>query len=192
VIHEIGVELQAQLQSKLCPIPVIDGPEFRPTATFARERIVIERDMSSTDGYAQPGTGARHRADVNPRTLMTRVIAVKLTLYVKNPSAGSTYWEHQRRLDTLLDMVLCGLYNVVKPRQNLLTIRSGKYVLPEDLKASETPGGAVYELLVTIDRGVADRNWDGTAEPTYTVPPGTVTTTTVSDPTGGNTETLGD
>lgn len=165
MIHEIGVELQAQLASKLCPIPVVDGPEFRPTDTWSRERVVIER-VTDGDQFPQPGAGARHRADTNPRTLMTRVVGVKLTLYVKNPTAGSLYFEHLRRCELLLDMVLCGLYNVVKPRQNLLVIQSGKFVLPEDLKASETPGGAVYELRCTIDRGVADRNWDGTFGPT--------------------------
>jgi len=190
MIHEIGVELGAQISAKGCPFPVVDGPEYRPTTTFARERIVIEHNPSSGDAFTQPGEGARHQADLNPRTLMSRVIGVKITIYAKSPTRAAIYWEHKRRAEQVLDMVLCGLYKVVKIRKNLLSVKSGKFVLPDDLKESETPGGAVYELLITVDRGVADRNWDGTAGPTVTVPTGMIKSKTqASDEEGGETET---
>jgi hypothetical protein len=165
LLHEIGVELAARIGSKGCPFAVYDGPERRPTTTFGRERIVIEHDPNG-DSFPP-----RHRADTNPRTRLTRVVGVKVTIYAQAATKGSIYWEHKRRAEHVLDMVLCGLDVVVKERANILTFRSGKFVDPPDLKPSETPGGAVYELYVTIDRGVADRNWDGTAGPTATVTP---------------------
>jgi hypothetical protein len=165
LIHEIGVELAARIGSKGCPFAVYDGPERRPTTTFGRERIVIEHDPSG-DSFV-----SRHKADTNPRTLLTRTIGVKITIYAQAGTKGSIYWEHVRRAEHVLDMVLCGLSVVVKERANILTFRSGRIIDPPDLKPSETPGGAVYELFVTIDRGVADRNWDGSAGPTATVTP---------------------
>jgi hypothetical protein len=165
LIHEIGVELAAQIGSKKCPFSVYDGPERRPTTTFGRERIVIEHDPNG-DSFPP-----RHRADTNPRTRLSRAVGVKVTIYAQAATQGSIYWEHKRRAEHVLDMVLCGLDIVVKKRANILTFKSGKFVDPPDLKPSETPGGAVYELYVSIDRGVADRNWDGSIGPQATISP---------------------
>lgn len=173
MIHEVGVDLGTYLKSKGCPFKVIDGPEFRPTTTFARERIVIEHDPAG-DSF-----GARRQADKNPRTWMTRNTGVKITIYAKHPNTGSTYWEHIRRAEQVLDQVLVGINVVAKQRANLCTFKSGKFVLPPDLKDSETPGGAVYELLLTFDRGVAERNWDMSADPTAEVGDGFIKSTTV-------------
>lgn len=169
MIHEIGVELQAYFKSKKCPFDVIDGPEIRGTSTFARERVVIEHDPAG-DSFV-----AKHKATTNPRSWGSRNIGVKITLYVKRPSKGATYWEHKRRAEALLDQVFCGLSNIAKERQNLVVFRSGKFIFPEDLKDSETPGGAAYELLLTFDRGIVETNWDGTAQPTATIGDGGVT-----------------
>lgn len=163
MIHEVGVELGAQLTAKACPFVVIDGPEIRETSTFARERVVIEHDATG-DGFE-----TRHRADLNPRTRMTRKVGVKVTIFAKSPSKGATYWEHIRRAEHVLDLVLIGLDVVAKQRANLILFKSGKFVYPEDFDGSETPGGAKYELLLTFDRGVADRKWDGTAQTEVTI-----------------------
>ena len=182
MIHEIGVELQAHFTARGCGLPVIDGPEFRPTTTYARERVVIEHDPAG-DGYA-----SRHRADTNMRTWLTRNVGVKITIYAQRPNRGAIYWEHIRRAEQVLDMVQVGLSVIAKKRGNLLDLRSSKLVFPDDLKDGETPGGAVYELFCTFDRGVADRTWGGEA-PVATVPivapfasggPYITTTTTVS------------
>jgi hypothetical protein len=162
MIHEVGVEVAAYMASKGCPFQVIDGPE-RETNTYARERVVIEHDPQG-DGFAD-----RHRTDSNPRTRLTRNIGVKVTIYAKNPRTGAPFWEHARRAEHVLDMVLIAFSIVAKKRQNLCVFRSGKFVDPPDLKDSETPGGAKYELYLTFDRGVADRNWDGTSQPTATI-----------------------
>lgn len=194
MLHEIGVQLEAALVAKGLSFKVYDGPEIRKTATFARERVVIEHDMQAGDTF-----GSRHRADTNPRTRMTRAIGTKLTIYAQHPAPGSSYWEHKRRAEHVLDLVLIALDVIAKERANIFAPKSGKFVFPDDLKASETPGGAVYELFFTFDRGVADRKWDGTAQPTTVVSavypgtgPGVVIKNTdkVSDPIGSETETI--
>lgn len=192
MIHEIGVELNAALGAKGCPFGVIDGPEFRETTTFGRERIVIEHDPAG-DSYTP-----RQQTDTNPRTRRTRNIGVKVTIFAQNPSKGSQYFEHVRRAEHVLDMVLIALDVIVVARRNRVSFKSGKFVYPADLKDSETPGGAKYELLLTIDRGVADRTWAGAALPTVVVSavaPGTgpgvvITNTDTVVGTDGSTENV--
>ena len=86
---------------------------------------------------------------------MTRNVGVKATIYAQCPSKGAFYWEHVRRAEHVLDMVLVALDIVAKKRANLVVFKSGKFVYPDDFKQGETPGGAVYELYLTFDRGVA-------------------------------------
>lgn len=173
MIHEIGVQLQAALQAKGCPFVVIDGPERRPTTTFARERVVIERDMSAGDTFA-----ATHLPGKNPVTRLTRLIGCKITIYARAPSKGALEFEHFRRAEQVLDVVLIALYGIAKGRQNQVAFTSGKFVEPPDLTEGETMGGAVYELHFTFDRGVADRTWAGAAQPTANVASGTIQSTT--------------
>lgn len=164
MLHEIGVELEAQLEARGCVFPVIDGPEFRPTVTFARERIVLEYDMTGTEGYL-----AKHNSKINPTARYTRNMACKATIYVKAPKPGALYMEHQRRAEHVLDQVIVGLQKVALPRQNIFLPTSGHFKLPDDLKESETPGGAVYELFFNFDRGIVDQNWNFSPDPTATI-----------------------
>lgn len=163
MIHEVGVDLGTQLAGQGCPFIVIDGPEFRKTSTFARERIVIEHDPAG-DAFIPPRI-----ASPNPRVTYTRLTGVKITIYAQCPSKGAFYFEHIRRAELVLDMVLVALYKIAKIRANVVAFKSGKFVQPDDFKEGETPGGAVYELLFTFDRGVADRTWAGASLPTATI-----------------------
>ncbi len=156
MIHEIGVELQAFFVSRGAGgFPVIDGPEIRGTSTYSRERVVLEHDMEGGDTY-----GSRLRADHNPRTRLTRDVGYKVTVYAQYPRKGAIYWEHKQRAEKVMDMVQVGLDRIVKARQNIIQFRSSKFEFPPDLKDGETPGGAVYVMYCTIDRGVADRMWN--------------------------------
>jgi hypothetical protein len=156
MLHEIGVELAAQLAQRNAPFTVIDGPEIRGTATFARERVVIEHDEQDGDTVGNP-----HAVGKNPPMRFSRVMGAKIRIYAKSPSSGPIYWEHVRRAEAVLDLVLVGLYNIKSSRQNLLSIRSGKFFVPPDLAESETRGGAAYELAFGFDRAVTDHQWSG-------------------------------
>lgn len=171
MIHAIGEQLAAALVTAGIPFPVVDGPERRPTTTFGRERVVIERN--GEDSFV-----STHRPGLNPVTRLTRVVPCKITIYAQNPSKGSAEFEHFRRCEAVLDQVLIALYNITKGRQNILSLKSGKFVVPEEFKSGETMGGAVYELLFTVDRGVTTASWVGQAAPTATVGGSTIVNNT--------------
>jgi hypothetical protein len=166
MIHEVGQDMLAQFQARGVPFAVVDGPEIIETTTYARERVVIEHDPNGDDFAA-----ARHSQQNTPPLRYTRKIGVKITIYAKATRPSAMYWEHKRRAEQVLDQVLCCLYQVAKSRQNLPNFKSGKFVYPEDLKASERPGGAKYELLLTFDRGVFDLPWSGIPAQQVTVTP---------------------
>jgi len=155
MIHEIGVELQAALRARLCPFVVVDGPERRATTTWGNERVVIEHDEGG-DSY-EPSRSQRP----NPKHRMTRRMGVKLTIYARSPKAGAREFEHRRRAEHVLDLVLVCMGDVAATRRNAWSQGGGKFVLPADLEKSETPGGAVYEQLITFDRAVYQQDWNG-------------------------------
>jgi hypothetical protein len=160
MIREVAVKLQANLRAKGCPIPVVVGPEPTGTATFGRERIVIEH--SDSDGF-QPAWSQ----SVNPKRRMTRLIGAKATIYAQSTKAGAQVFEHRRRCEQILDMVLCGLSNIqaVRNGKGAFLPSGGRFIVPDDLAASERPGGAAYELTFAVQRGVADVTWTGEAQP---------------------------
>jgi hypothetical protein len=96
---------------------------------------------------------------------MTRKIAAKVTIYAQSPKAGAMPFEHERRAEHALDLVLVGLEVVARTRQNQWTPVRGRWVPPADLAESERFGGAVYELAFTFDRGVWVQTWAGDKRP---------------------------
>lgn len=161
MIREIGRELQTELRLKGCPVPVVDGPEFGETTTNARERIVIEHDEEGSDSFAAPRS--QHG---NPKHRYTRSFAAKITIYARSENAGAPPWEHRRRAERILDMVLCSLDVVAAARKNAWRPSSGGFRRPVDLEQSAKPAGAKYVLTFTFDRGVA---WEGDANPEITI-----------------------
>lgn len=154
MIHELGIELGSALAAQGCPLKVVDGPEPTRSTTFARERIVIEHD----DGDAFAPVRSQHR---NPKLRMVRNVAAKVTIYAQSPASGATDWEHRRRAEHVLDLVLVGLEKVILARKNGWVLKSGRFLVPADLQKSETAGGAAYELSFTVERGVFEKKWSG-------------------------------
>lgn len=158
MIHEVGRELEVRLRVKGCPLSVIDGPEGRGTTTGARERIVIEHDAG--DRFKAPMS--QHR---NPKHVLTRSIACKITIYAQSGRAGAQPFEHRRRAEHVLDLVLNALEYVAKIRKNAWAPTGGAFIQPDDLVKSEIQVGAVYELTFEFDRAVQDRDWEYDAAP---------------------------
>lgn len=169
MIHEIGLELAAKLRAIGCTVPVVDGPEYGEPTTNARERIVIEHDEDGSDRFGPPRS--QHS---NPKHRYTRAIAGKITIYARSPSANATTWENRNRAEHILDLVLCKMCQVAAERKNLWQPVGGGFVRPRDLEQSPRPGGAVYELTFTFDRGVFEQTWDGDIRPTATLGPNAV------------------
>jgi len=160
VIHDIGLALQVRLRAAGCPVAVVDGPEPTTTATRGRERIVIEH--ADSDSFV-PTRSQRP----NPVHRLNRSVGAKITIYAQSPRAGALDFEHRRRAEHILDLVLVALgdeagssaiYNVWAPQ-------SGQFITPPDLEGSERRGGAVYELAVTFERAVKVQTWAGDIAP---------------------------
>jgi len=151
MMHEIGRELEARLQSKGCPLKVVDRERTKPAGWV--ERIVIEEDGDTFAPVRSQHINAKHR--------FTRAIGGKLTIYARSGSANATEWEHRRRAETILDLVLCAMAYVAAVRRNAWSPKSGAFVVPEDFADAERLGGAAYELKFAFDRGVLDRTWTG-------------------------------
>lgn len=181
MIHEIGVELAAALKAKGYAAVVVDGPEATGSTSFARERIVIEHDADGTDKFG-PAL-SQHK---NPKQRMTRGIAAKLTIYAQTTTAGAMPFEHRRRAEHILDMVLVAMDGVAIARKNKWTPTGGKFVTPPDLAGSDAFAGASYALTFTFDRGVFDATWAGASRPEAAVGVGGVSITNTTNVTQAN------
>lgn len=176
MLHEIGIELQAKLRALGCPLPVIDGDDndaaLRST-TFGRERIVFQHDDGAGDSFARPKV--QHQ---RPSHGFVRNVAAKLTIFVQSAKAGAQPFEHRRRAEHALDLVLVCLDEVVRGRDNTWSLNGGSFIRPEEFERTEHGGGAVYELKFSIDRGVAKQTWAYELAPTLTMPDGMIRTRT--------------
>ena len=173
MIHDIAVELQAYLLAQGVPLKVIDGPE-PPTTTWGRERIVVEHTRAA-DKYG-PAMSTR----ANSKHRRTRTPTYKLTIYAQAPAPGAVTFEHNRRAEVLLEMVLVAMDNVaasILNRANGWTPVSSALLPPADLEKSERPAGAVYELTFTFDRPVVVQTFARAARAEFT-PAGFMTSTT--------------
>ncbi len=173
MIHEIGRELLAALKAKGCPFNVLDGPEPTATTTYSRERIVLEHDEDRGDTFGPPMLQL-----TNPKSYATRVAGYKLTIYAQSAAAGSLEFEHRRRAEHVLDLVFVALQQIASTRKNSFSPVSGTFVQPADLAKSETIGGAVYEFRFTFDRGIVERDWDGSIAGEFTIIAGSIVNTT--------------
>lgn len=177
MLHEIGVELGAALAAVGCPLKVIDGPEPTKTTTFARERIVVEHDGG--DGF-----GPTRSQRPNPKVRLVRTVGAKVTIHAQSPKPNALDWEHRRRAEHVLDLVLVALEKVIVARKNAFAFTGGRFVKSDDLAKSETAGGAVYELTFNVERAVHVQNFDGSIRTEVTGIPisGTDLITTANGP----------
>jgi hypothetical protein len=151
MIHEIGLEIDALLKARGCPMPVIDGPESDPT-TFANDRIVIE--TAGGDAWIPV-----ERVSHNPKRYAIRRIGVQIRIFAHVERKGAAFFEHRRKCDHVLDLVYVALRKVAQTRGNAFEIRTADYYLPPDLAASDSPAGCGYELRLFWDRAVGDIDW---------------------------------
>ncbi len=172
MIHEIGRDLQADLETKGVPFDVIDGPEPTETTTWGRERIVIE--------FAPGGDkfGAVISQHINPKQRHTFTPAAKITIYAQSKKAGAKLFEHHRRAHAVLRQVLVSLSQVFAVRKNPWRPVSGGFITPPNMDKSKSAGGAVYELAFTFDTGVPDLTWAQAAKPEFTLADGSMTSRT--------------
>lgn len=164
MIHEIGVELQTQLRARGVPFPVVDGPEPTTTATWGRERIVIEYDADSDDEFSRPRSQSAPRSHGGtPIRRYSSLEACKATIYAQSAATGANVFEHRRRAKAIRDRVLVSLEAVAADRKNAFDPTRGRFVVPVDLQGAVIPGGAAYEISFGFERAIEDRAWDGSS-----------------------------
>lgn len=161
MIYEVARELETALRDKGVPLPVVYGPE--PTrGDSQRERIVVQR---TEDDF-----GPLRSQWTNPRGKGLAILqGVTIRIYARSPMGGSRIHDHERRAYHVLDRIIVALDKVVRSRKNNVAITAGGIVPPVDVTtdgATQTPWpGVVYELRLTVDRGVFDRTWPTAADP---------------------------
>jgi hypothetical protein len=168
MLHDISQELAAELRSRGCPVAVVYGPEPTSTVTntSGRERIVVER----VNEVAEPFLPA-HSQRKNPKQHFVRRIAGRVTVFAQDTRPGAKHWDHERRMDLLVDVVSIALEKVLEGRCNTSSVGDGQKFVPVDLAATTIHGGAAYRFPFYVSRGVADRDWDGSALPEAQVGP---------------------
>ena len=156
-IHDVGLALAAYLTAQGCPVAVVDGPEPTKTATWGRERIVLEHDLSASASFGGP-----RGLHVNARHSYSAADPYKITIYVRSV-AGAAPFEHRQRAMRVREQVLSGLRYVASINKNRFEPKAGKFTTPEDLTGSERPGGAAYELTFTYELPVRVVTFAGAA-----------------------------
>lgn len=171
---DIATRLKSRLIAKRCPIQDVALDDRTETVTGARERIVLERDLDAPDTFAS--VRGQH---VNPKHKLTRSVPLKLTIYAQSTKAGAMSFEHEGRMDSLVDTVLASLDDVLRgDLQVSWQPTSGRSVPPADLAESARQPGLVYELTFTADRAVRGVTWSGEARPQITAGAGLFENTT--------------
>lgn len=162
MIHQLGRDLEAKLVAKGCPFKVVDREATKPTAW--RNVIVIE-ETGDTFGPARSQL-------TNPRRYYTGNIGAKLTIYAQSMKAGALEFEHRRLARSVVDLVLVAIRTICAEWPTGLAIGVGGFTTIADLEKSERQGGAVYELEITVERGIFDTTFAGAyaAEANLTAP----------------------
>jgi hypothetical protein len=167
MIHELGRQLEPKLLAKGCPFKVVDRESTKTAVTWRNNVIVIEE---TKDSYEPPTSQSR-----NPKRYYDGRIGAKLTIYAQSTRPGAPEFEHRRIARRVVDLILVALRTIRGEQRTGIGIGAGQFVTIEDLAGSERHGGAVYELEIVVDRGVADRTWEGAIAAEFEFVAGSIT-----------------
>jgi hypothetical protein len=159
MLRDVGIALQKRLAARGCPIPVTDALDEKPNAaTYARERIVLERDPAGDSYKAPRGTSSLSRR----RGPTFRLIGCRAVIYVREPRAGAMPFEHVQRAEKVIDYLLITIDETLRADAKCRCLIVGGAFEPiEDLAASEKVTGARYVLRFQIERGLVVQTWKG-------------------------------
>jgi len=168
--------LRTALVAQGCPVPVIDGPE-RSAAASADTRIVVQRTVGEPENVRAPMS-----RPVNPKAFAVREIACLIRIYARSTVSGASVRSHLALADALADLVVVQMTKVVQSqKQGLPRWGAGKVVPLADLELEgmQTWRGVVYDLPVSIDRGVLDRTWALAARSEFDLDAGAIRSVTL-------------
>lgn len=174
MIFHVAKELTAILKSRGCPyaVEVDDAPVTQ--TTFARSRIFLRH----TKGEGADRFGAPRSQRPRDKHRFTRTQGWTCEIVMKSPKGSAQNFEHEILAEEVLDQLIIAFDDVASRRKNAWAPIAGGFDDFPDFEGSERPGGVRYVLLLTFDRAVIERDFDGGLEPTATLPAGGLTSTT--------------
>ncbi len=107
---------------------------------------MLEYDDDGSTSFGNP-----HGLHRNAKHSYTATDPLKATVYAQAKRSGSLTFEHRTRALLVREQVLSGLRYVAATNKNKFTPKSGRFITPPDLAATETQAGAVYEIKFTYD-----------------------------------------
>lgn len=157
MIAEITSELRDALRARKHAIPVQYEHERADNATrlsVSDARIVVDRDRDVGDRTV-PTVSQRW----NPQMVAVRRCGVLVRIFARSGKSGARLVDHERACEELVDAVTVALYGIVKERRTQFEISRQGYVPASRLLAiqPETWPGVLYEIALSIDRGVYDK-----------------------------------
>ena len=162
MIHQMSVDVAADLQERKFPVTVVYGPERTLREAWHSALIVFERDREQGDTIDVVRGTQR-----NARRRYTRGVGVKVTVYAKSGVSGAMVHEHEREADAIVDGLVTQLDRwAVEGKAAPLEWTESRFLTPEEVDESELGAGAVYRLRFRVGRGVDERDYEGSAQPT--------------------------
>lgn len=179
MIHEVFGLLRTSLKAKGVPFECAYGPQQVPD-TVGATRIEMFRDYQSGDQINAPR--GVHR---NPRMVRTRVVSAVIRIFAREPVKGAMRHEHERLADRLADLCMVSLHDIAREQRVPLTVTRAGLVSDE---TTDGWAGVVYEIRLTVERGVFDRTYQGAANAEATLTAASVSTSVDVDGPGANPE----
>lgn len=152
--HEVFVLLRTALKAKGVPFECVYGPQQVPD-TVGATRIEMFRDYES--GETLNASRAVHR---NPRMVRTRLTPAVVRIFARSTIKGAQRHDHERLADRLADLCLVALHDIAREQRVPMNVQRAGLVADA---TTDGWAGVVYELRLTIERGVFDLTYQGAA-----------------------------
>ncbi len=187
LIYELARDLQTLLTARKFPVNVIHGPpRLGLPETFGAGSLEVHTQLDAQGG--DDVGGAARGSKANPRQVGTRAIGVRALIYARSSLDGAGIGDHEKLCQALVDGVIVSLLHWASETKAVgFAFKSGKMISRDERVAegSDTPPGAVYELVFSVPRGVYALTYEGEARP-VTSGAITVTSATHAYRTGGD------
>lgn len=160
MIYELARDVGLSLEARKFPVRVVYGPE-RTAREGYDPVIVIERDRAGSDSL-EPAHGFQR----NPRKVMTRMRAVRATIYAASPLPGAMIQDHERECEKLVDALLVAIHEwQTAERAGVLAVTEARYMSASERNDVETWPGVVYVLRFRVPFAVQKLTYLGTPRP---------------------------
>ena len=163
MLYEVSRLVETELQSRGCPIPVVYGPERAEDLALVRSRIVFERPRAGGDVVGPPRV-----SKTNPPRRAERGVQGIVRVFAHSTVAGARVQDHEEIAEQAVDLVIVSLQIAAAKMETTFGIGGGGYLSASvlGLDGLTTWPGVVYELTITLQRGVFDRTWVGAGKGT--------------------------